>query len=571
MFASTALNYMDRQAVAVVGDKITGEFRIRFEDLGWIIAAFQISYALFQVPAGFLVDRWNVRWTYAGAVIWWSAAAIAVAMAPTLGVLMACRAVLGLGESFNWPCALRVTSRVLPPADRSLGNGIFNSGAAVGAVVTPLVVTPLTLVYGWRVAFAAIGAVGFVWVAVWLIATGGERRAVFHIDRGVRPAGGATGRGLGLPALLAYGGLLAAAIGVVGLGQTWVGRASSVMPEPGLPAVQELLRQAGEVARERGEGGPGNVTLITGVDYRVQPGDTVGPNDVVATVSPGVGPAVEVKAGTAGVVRKLSTTDGSGGIPAGTPLVELETRPYRLASIWWGVALLMVGLLVVSAALPMRALDGSEWTRSLGEVVRLRRFWVLVAVSVTVNVCWHFLVNWLPTYLKTDRGMAFLAGSLLSAVPFLAADAGNLLGGDLSRRLARRGFTPARARLAVLSGCVFLISAGTMVGTVQNDALTIALLAVMALGTAAFMANYFAFCQEVSAPHTGLIVGILGGLGNLFAAGFSPIAGRIKDTTGSFGVVFVVVGLLPFIGLAALWLAWGRDRVAEKGAGVETV
>ena len=74
----------------------------------------------------------------------------------------------------------------------------------------------------------------------------------------------------------------------------------------------------------------------------------------------------------------------------------------------------------------------------------------------------------------------------------------------------------------------------------------------MALGTAAFMANYFAFCQEVSARHTGLVVGILGGLGNLFAAGFLPFAGRVKDVTGRSAAIFVIVGLLPFVGLGAL-------------------
>ncbi len=104
-----------------------------------------------------------------------------------------------------------------------------------------------------------------------------------------------------------------------------------------------------------------------------------------------------------------------------------------------------------------------------------------------------------------------------------------------------------------------MITAGALVGSVSNDALVFVLIAIMAMGTAAFMANYFAFIQDVSPRYTGLIAGILGGLGNLFAAGFHPVVGWAKDTTGSFGILFVVVGLIPYVGLAALVLGWGTQ------------
>ena len=192
MFASTVLNYMDRQTITLVKDQIATAFAIKSDvDFGWVLAAFSMTYALFQVPAGYLVDRWDLRWSYAAAVAWWSLAAMAIALVPSLGMLIVCRALLGVGESFNWPCALRVTARVLPPADRSLGNGIFNSGAAVGAVVTPLVVTNLTLLLGWRAAFLVIGSLGFVWVAAWLILVQGPRAAV------ARPRGSPEARGPG--------------------------------------------------------------------------------------------------------------------------------------------------------------------------------------------------------------------------------------------------------------------------------------------------------------------------------------------------------------------------------------
>lgn len=461
MFASTVLNYMDRQAISLVEPELSAEFRLSNQDFGWVMSVFQLTYAVLQVPAGFLVDRWDLRRTYAGAVAFWSLAGVASAFAPGLSSLLVLRALLGVGESFNWPCALRVTGQVLSPADRSLGNGIFNSGAAVGAVVTPVAVTLLTARFGWRTSFAVLGLLGFVWAAAWLALFGGERRGrlaapVRATERGPEPPR----PGLSAPALGAYGGVAFTAL-LVAATAYWRG-------------------------------------------------------------------------------------------------------PY---SIWWAIAWLMFGTLAASLALPTRALERSTWAASLGEVVRLRRFWILVVVSISINVCWHFLVSWLPIYLRKDRGMTFLAGGLWSAVPFLAADVGNLGGGAFSRWLSGRGLNPARARTAVMAGCTLLVAAGAGVGWVRSNTVVIALLSVMAMGTAAFMANYFAFTQEVSARHTGLIVGILGGLGNLCAAGVQPLAGIVKDTTGGFGPIFLLVGLLPFLGIGALAAGWGREPRVGPGTG----
>jgi ACS family hexuronate transporter-like MFS transporter len=457
MFASTVLNYMDRQAIALVAPQIKEEFKLLNVDFGWVMAAFALTYALFQVPAGYLVDRWNVRWAYAGAVAWWSAAGMATAFAPTLGVFMVLRGVLGVGESFNWPCALRVTRTILPPADRSLGNGIFNSGAAAGAVLTPLVVSLLTVRYGWRTSFLVIGALGFFWVGAWFLLLGGPHRQLFQ------------------------------------------GRRS----EP----------------------------------------DSVGDNDGFAAPAPGL---------------SLTARLAFCGVVVAAVLVALASVYKGPAAIWWGITLFMVGLLLVALLLPRDALRGNDWAESLGEVVRLRKFWIMVVVSISINVCWHFLVNWVPSFLKEDRNMTYLKSGLWTAVPFLAAAAGNLGGGFLARSFANAGMAPSRARITVMGLCTVFISSGAMMGWIPSDTVVIVLLAVMAMGTAAFMANFFAFAQEVSARNTGLVVGVLGGLGNLYAAGFQPLAGSVKDTTGSFAPIFVLVGLLPFLGLGALILGW-RD------------
>ena len=83
----------------------------------------------------------------------------------------------------------------------------------------------------------------------------------------------------------------------------------------------------------------------------------------------------------------------------------------------------MIGPLLISLLLRPDQLPATGWAASLGEVVRHRRFWILVVVSISINICWHFLINWIPTYLKDERGLSDQTGNYLSAVTFLAADA----------------------------------------------------------------------------------------------------------------------------------------------------
>ncbi|RLT08802.1 MAG: MFS transporter [Planctomycetota bacterium] len=447
MFGATALNYMDRQSMALVEEPIRKEFGLDNQQFGWIGAAFYITYALAQVPAGMLADRLNVRKLYLFAVLWWSLAAMAAAFSPTLSVLIAMRILLGLGESFNWPCALKVTSRILPPSDRSLGNGIFNSGAAVGAVITPMLVPPLALFFGWRVAFAVLGASGILWILAW----------------------------------------------------------RKLVP----PSKDEWFRIEQTYSSDRFE-----------------------PNSLLKLL-----PSILI----------------------GACLWFWMPQSYGLFRWWVAATALFAGTLGLAFLSPVKA-DADDWFGRLTQVVRLKRFWVLVVVSITINVCWHFLVNWMPGYLRQDRGMRFLQSGLWVALPFLAADVGNLGGGWASRRLIQKtGWEPARARWCVMAVCAAMVSSGAFVGVTTSTSLALVLLAIMAAGAAGFMANYFAFCQEVSTKHTGLIVGILGGLGNLFAGGFLPYAGMIKDVYGSFGPIFIVVGMIPLIGLAVLGLGWGLN------------
>lgn len=172
LFLATVLNYLDRQTIAITGPLIQEEFNLNNEQYGQLLSAFRWAYGALHVPAGYIVDRFSVRWFYALAVTIWSMAGAAAFFVPSARALYGTRIALGLGEAFNWPCALRTTANILPRQDRGLGNGIFNSGAAIGALVAPLIIGSIANSYGWRPTFLVVGGAGLVWVALWLLMTG---------------------------------------------------------------------------------------------------------------------------------------------------------------------------------------------------------------------------------------------------------------------------------------------------------------------------------------------------------------------------------------------------------------
>jgi ACS family hexuronate transporter-like MFS transporter len=169
LLLATMINYMDRLTVNLTAKRIKDELSLTNEQYGDIEFAFGIAFALGAVVVGFLVDRWNVRWVYPAALLGWSAAGFVTGFAQTLAQLMLFRFALGLFEASNWPCALRTTQRILPPRERTMGNSILQSGGALGAIVTPLIVQALVDGPGtWRRPFFVVGAVGTVWVLFWL-------------------------------------------------------------------------------------------------------------------------------------------------------------------------------------------------------------------------------------------------------------------------------------------------------------------------------------------------------------------------------------------------------------------
>jgi ACS family hexuronate transporter-like MFS transporter len=164
--------------LALTADKIIADFGLTEKGLGEVIAAFRYAYGILQFVGGVLVDAYGPRITYPVAGGVWSLAGMLTGLATTTTMLFGFRFMLGVGEAFNWPCALKVTQCLLPPKDRPLANGIFNSGAAVGALLAPAIVTVLAVYYSWRAAFVITGALGGFWVVSWLWYTRKSKNAL---------------------------------------------------------------------------------------------------------------------------------------------------------------------------------------------------------------------------------------------------------------------------------------------------------------------------------------------------------------------------------------------------------
>jgi ACS family hexuronate transporter-like MFS transporter len=169
LFFAATVNYMDRQVIALL--KPTLQIQFGWTEVGYsnIVTAFQFAYGAGLLFIGKLIDRLGTRKGFSLAVFVWSAAAMAHAAAGSIFQFAVARFSLGIGEAGSFPASVKAVAEWFPKRERALTTGLFNSGSNIGALVTPLVVPWITLRFGWRMAFIATGALGFVWIVCWLL------------------------------------------------------------------------------------------------------------------------------------------------------------------------------------------------------------------------------------------------------------------------------------------------------------------------------------------------------------------------------------------------------------------
>lgn len=168
LFAATTLNYIDRQTLSVVAPYIRDDLSITNEGYGYAVGSFLAAYTVMHVVSGRIVDAVGTRLGLALAVAWWSVAAMLHAAARGVGSLCFFRFLLGAGEAGGYPAAIKCVGEWFGASERALATGLFNTGAAAGALVAPPLVAWLVLRAGWRTAFLATGAAGLLWVFAWL-------------------------------------------------------------------------------------------------------------------------------------------------------------------------------------------------------------------------------------------------------------------------------------------------------------------------------------------------------------------------------------------------------------------
>jgi MFS transporter, ACS family, glucarate transporter len=160
------ITYLDRITISLVGVRIKEAFHLSNTQFGWVLSAFVLAYALFEIPTGLMGDRLGQRKVLLRIVIWWSVFTALTGAVMGLTSLIAVRFMFGMGEAGAYPNSCGVISRWMPRTETSRGMSWLGMGAPTGAALAPLIVVPIASAYGWRTPFFVNGILGLVWVLI---------------------------------------------------------------------------------------------------------------------------------------------------------------------------------------------------------------------------------------------------------------------------------------------------------------------------------------------------------------------------------------------------------------------
>ena len=169
LFFATTLNYLDRTIIGLLKDQLTVEFQWTETDYSNLVIFFQVAYAIGLFGVGALIDRYGTKLGYALSVTVWSIATVLHGFATGTVGFIAARTLLGFSESGNFPAANKTVAEWFPPKERAFATGLYNSGSNIGAIIAPVLVPWLVINWGWQYAFYVTGALGVVWLVLWML------------------------------------------------------------------------------------------------------------------------------------------------------------------------------------------------------------------------------------------------------------------------------------------------------------------------------------------------------------------------------------------------------------------
>lgn len=175
---ATVINYIDRQALAMMWPGISEELGMDESDYAIILNVFMVAYALGQAISGKLYDKVGTKMGYVISIFFWSLASALHAFSRGVMSISIFRVLLGVSEAGNWPGAVKSNAEWFPVKERAVAQGIFNAGASLGSVIAPPLIAFLYLGFGWRTTFIIIGAAGMLWIIPWLIFN--KKRPKYH-------------------------------------------------------------------------------------------------------------------------------------------------------------------------------------------------------------------------------------------------------------------------------------------------------------------------------------------------------------------------------------------------------
>src|SRR3974390_3372169 len=166
---SVILNYIDRSNLSIAAPQLKDELGISAQQLGWLLSAFFWTYAACQIPAGWLVDRFDVKYVFASGFALWSLATAVTGRLHSLAMLFAIRIILGMGESVAFSSYSKILLRLFPEERRGFPNALIAMGLALGPAIGLLFGGELMGRFGWRPFFVVLGLASIVWLLPWML------------------------------------------------------------------------------------------------------------------------------------------------------------------------------------------------------------------------------------------------------------------------------------------------------------------------------------------------------------------------------------------------------------------